>query len=85
MKIETKFNVGQTVFVISYNEIKSFTVYKIVSTSHEGRTSHSYTTNPYDRQNIKTSYFENSVYGSKEEAAKAWLEQQGLAIGEIEC
>lgn len=85
MDIETKYDVGDEVFVITY-EIRSVTITNILfkawrtSTGLKTKCEYSYTSRITGESNTVK---EELIYGSKFEAAKSWLTKQDLEPNDV--
>jgi hypothetical protein len=80
MKIETKFNCGDTIYYFKNNQIVSLIVYeiKLEVVDHQTRSIRYL-------NNSSSSTLEKDAFITKQEAAETWLETQGLvaAIKEL--
>jgi len=78
MKIETKYNIDDTVYFIHAGQIQELkvAVVKFSTMVNKNGSSVYYALNRYTDQ-----AYESDLYPTKEEAGKAWLESQGLDCG----
>ena len=81
MTIETKYNIGDTVYTLYYKEIAKCTVKAFnVEVNYRKDIKLQYDLKAISRDVMLSGYEEEFIFPSKEEAAKDWLVNQGLDI-----
>ncbi len=82
MTIETKYSIGDRVFIIN-NDIREVIIHRLeIKIGNHGEKEILYRTKVEASGSI-TGYKETGVYVSRYEAAKAWFDRQGLEPNDI--
>lgn len=82
MIVETKFNKGESVYIILGKTLTKKSIRSLQITNEYSELLIKYFF--YSDEGANFSFDEKDVFGSKEEAAVAWLESQGLNTGLVE-
>jgi len=79
MQIDTKFNVGDSVWAINQNNLESVKISSIkITVSSMG---YSMNFEAHTQKGMGVTKKLDELYPTKQECASAWLEKQGLVVG----